>query len=272
MQSDFLSSSSPQQYRMRRLQVFNWGTFSDLHDIPIAEEGFLFVGRSGSGKSTLLDALSALLVPPLWMGFNAAAREGDKGRHDRNLVSYIRGAWADQKDTDSGEIATQYLRPGTTWTALSVEYANPSGQHVSLVQLFWLRGSTNRSIDVKRHFIIAERPFDIAQEFQNFSKDLDIRSLKQKLIDVRHFDTFSAYRDRFRQLLEIEQEMALKLLHKTQSAKNLGDLNGFLREFIFTARNVRGGGTIGEGIRQAGCGPPGGRRCPRTGEHASTIA
>ena len=121
MQSDFLSSSSPQQYRMRRLQVFNWGTFSDLHDIPIAEEGFLFVGRSGSGKSTLLDALSALLVPPLWMGFNAAAREGDKGRHDRNLVSYIRGAWADQKDTDSGEIATQYLRPGTTWTALSVE-------------------------------------------------------------------------------------------------------------------------------------------------------
>ncbi len=232
MQRDFLSSSSPQQYRMRRLQVFNWGTFSDLHDIPIAEEGFLFVGRSGSGKSTLLDALSALLVPPLWMGFNAAAREGDKGRHDRNLVSYIRGAWADQKDTDSGEIATQYLRPATTWTALSVEYANPSGQHVSLVQLFWLRGSTNRNTDVKRHFIIAERPFDIAQEFQNFPKDLDIRSLKQKLIDVRHFDTFSAYSDRFRQLLEIEQEMALKLLHKTQSAKNLGDLNGFLREFM----------------------------------------
>jgi uncharacterized protein YPO0396 len=24
-----------QQYRMRRLQVFNWGTFSGLHDIPI---------------------------------------------------------------------------------------------------------------------------------------------------------------------------------------------------------------------------------------------
>jgi len=81
------------QFRMRRLQLFNWGTFQDLHDIPIAERGFLFVGRSGSGKSTLLDAIAALLTPPQWLSFNAAAREGDRGRHDRNLVSYVRGAW-----------------------------------------------------------------------------------------------------------------------------------------------------------------------------------
>ncbi|MBN0624619.1 hypothetical protein JTM26_36545, partial [Pseudomonas aeruginosa] len=29
-----------------------------------------------------------------------------------------------------------------------------------------------------------------------------------------------------------ESEMALRLLHKTQSAKNLGDLNTFLRDFM----------------------------------------
>lgn len=221
-----------QQYRMRRLQVFNWGTFSGLHDIPVAEEGFLFVGRSGSGKSTLLDALSALLVPPGSVVFNAAAREGDKGRYDRDTASYIRGAWADQKDADSGDIATQYLRPPpkSTWSALTVEYANLAGQVVSLVQLFWLRGSSNRSADVHRHYMIAERSFDIAVEFQDF--DIDLRRLKQKLTDVHHFDTFSAYSERFRRLLGIESEMALKLLHKTQSAKNLGDLNSFLREFM----------------------------------------
>lgn len=233
MQQDGIMMSGQwpaQQFRMRRMQVFNWGTFSGLHDIPIAEEGFLFVGRSGSGKSSLLDALSALLVPPMWLGFNAAAREGDKGRHDRNLVSYVRGAWADQKDIGSGEIATQYLRPATTWSALAVEYANSSGQAVSLVQLFWLRGSSNRNTDMRRHFLIAERPFDIASELKEF--DLDLRSLKQRLADVRHFETFNAYSEHFRRLLEIESEMALKLLHKTQSAKNLGDLNGFLREFM----------------------------------------
>lgn len=216
------------QYRMRRLQVFNWGTFSGLHDIPIAEEGFLFVGRSGSGKSTLLDALSALLVPPGWLVFNAAAREGDRGRHDRDAASYVRGAWADQKDADSGEIATQYLRAGTTWSALAVQYANRAGEVVSLVQLLWLRGGANH--DVRRHYMIAEGPFDIATELKDF--DLDLRRLKQRLTDVRHFDTFSAYGEHFRRLLGIESEMALKLLHKTQSAKNLGDLNAFLREFM----------------------------------------
>ena len=43
-----------EQFRMTRLQVYNWGTFSGLHDVPISERGFLFVGRSGAGKSTLL--------------------------------------------------------------------------------------------------------------------------------------------------------------------------------------------------------------------------
>lgn len=69
-----LPTSREEQFRMRRLQVLNWGTFSGLHEVPIAERGFLFVGRSGSGKSTLLDAMSALLVPPALVDFNAAAR------------------------------------------------------------------------------------------------------------------------------------------------------------------------------------------------------
>ena len=82
-----------EQYRMARLQIFNWGTFSGLHDVPIPDRGFLFVGRSGSGKSTLLDAIAALLVPPRWLDFNAAAREMDRTRRDRRLVPYVRGAW-----------------------------------------------------------------------------------------------------------------------------------------------------------------------------------
>ena len=31
-----------EQFRMSRLQVYNWGTFSELHDVPISERGFLF--------------------------------------------------------------------------------------------------------------------------------------------------------------------------------------------------------------------------------------
>ena len=224
--------SAPEQFRMTRLQVFNWGTFSGLHDIPIAEQGFLFVGRSGAGKSTLLDAFSALLIPPRWVDFNAAARETEKTGRDRNLVSYIRGAWAEQKDDASGEIATRYLRPGTTWSALALSYRNGLDRHVVLVQILWLRGSANGPRDVKRHFMIFERPFDL-NELEVFGQsNLDVRKLKQVLADAFHRNEFSAYAERFRRLLGIDSEMALRLLHKTQSAKNLGDLNAFLRDFM----------------------------------------
>ena len=122
------------QFRMRRLQVHNWGTFSGLHDIPIAERGFLVVGPSGAGKTTLLDAFSTLLTPPRWTDFNAAAREADRSGRDRNLVSYVRGAWAEQKDDESGEIATRYLRTGTTWSSLALTFANSAGRTVVLAQ------------------------------------------------------------------------------------------------------------------------------------------
>ncbi|MCB1752704.1 MAG: ATP-binding protein [Gammaproteobacteria bacterium] len=227
-----LNLFAPEQFRMSRLQVFNWGTFSGLHDVPISEQGFLFVGRSGAGKSTLLDAIAALLVPPRWVDFNAAAREAERTGRDRNLVSYIRGAWAEQKDDASGEIATRYLRPGTTWSALALTYRNVSGQHVVLVQLMWLRGNANGPGDVKRHFLILERPFEL-NELEVFGQsNLDVRKLKQSFMDAFHHSEFSAYGERFRRLLGIESDMALRLLHKTQSAKNLGDLNAFLRDFM----------------------------------------
>ena len=228
---DDLPDPRQEQFRLRRLQVFNWGTFGGLVEVPIAERGFLFVGRSGSGKSTLLDAMSALLVPPNLVDFNAAARESERSGRDRNLASYVRGAWADQQDSDSGEIATQYLRRGSTWSALVVEYRSALGQVVSLVRLFWIAGSGSAAADVKKHYMVCERPFDIDCELQGF--DLDLRRLKARVgEDVHHFDTFSAYAERFRRLLGIGSEMALKLLHKTQSAKNLGDLNQFLRGFM----------------------------------------
>jgi uncharacterized protein YPO0396 len=217
---------------MSQLQVFNWGTFSDLHTIPIAERGFLFVGRSGAGKSTLLDAFSALLIPPRWIDFNAAAHETEKGSRDRNLLTYIRGAWAEQEDGASGEFATQYLRTGSTWSALALTYQNSLLQTVVLVQLFWLRGNSNTNTDIKRQYFIFDRSFNL-REFDIFSQsNFDIRKLKASFPQAFSQDEFRPYCERFRHLLGIETEMALRLLHKTQSAKNLGDLNIFLRDFM----------------------------------------
>ena len=223
---------APEQFHMRKLQVYNWGTFSDLHSIDISEKGFLFIGPSGSGKSTLLDAFSALLIPNKWIDFNAAARENERRGKDRNLMTYVRGAYGAQQDEHTGEITTQFLRTGTNWSALALTYQTPSGKSVVLAQILWVRGNTNSPQDIRRLFLVLERPFDLL-ELQTFPQsDFNVRKLKEQLSDANIQSEFTPYRERFCRLLGIENENALRLLHKTQSAKNLGDLNTFLREFM----------------------------------------
>ena len=101
-----------------------------------------------------------------------------------------------------------------------------------LAQLLWVRGKSNASADVKRQYMIFERPLELS-EFDSFGQhNLDLRKLKASFPEASFFNEFRSYGDRFCRLLGVESEMALRLLHKTQSAKNLGDLNTFLRDFM----------------------------------------
>lgn len=219
------------QFRMARVQLFNWGTFSNVFDLRIAPDGYLFVGPSGSGKSTILDAHAALLTPQKWLDFNVAAREAERHGRDRNFITYVRGAWA-QQTGDSGEYVSQYLRQGTAWSAISETYRNGQGRVIVLGLVMWVKGNSTAPADVKRLYLVVEREFDV-QELEDFAKsDFDVRRLKHSLPGSFVHQEFSAYQERFRRLLGIESERALRLLHKTQSAKNLGDLNIFMRDFM----------------------------------------
>jgi uncharacterized protein YPO0396 len=226
-----LDFGSDEQFRLTRMQTFNWGTFNGLLDLTIPHAGYLFVGPSGSGKSTLLDAHTALLTPPKWVDFNVAAREAERQGRDRSALSYVRGAWAKQTG-DAGEYVTQYLRTGTTWSALAETYRDARGRSVVLAQVLWVRGQGSSPGDVKRLYMVLPRELSL-RELEFFAaSDFDVRRFKQALPEAFVKDEFSAYQERFRGLLGIENERALRLLHKTQSAKNLGDLNLFLRDFM----------------------------------------
>jgi uncharacterized protein YPO0396 len=229
-QADLLGGSSD-QFRLTRIQTFNWGTFSNVFDFPIPKEGYLFVGPSGSGKSTVLDAHAALLTPPKWVDFNVAAREAERNSRDRSVMTYLRGAWA-QQTGEAGEYVSQYLRSGTTWSAIAETYRDELGRVVVLAQVLWVKGNSTAPGDAKRVYLTLEREFDV-QELEFFAKnEFDARRFKHDLPDAKVHTEFSAYQERFRRLLGIENERALRLLHKTQSAKNLGDLNVFLRDFM----------------------------------------
>lgn len=222
------------QFRLQRLQTFNWGTFNGLFDFDIPAQGYLFVGPSGSGKSTLLDAHACLLTPPKWVDFNVAARESERQGKDRSLMSYVRGAWA-QLSAEGREVVAQYLRPDTTWSAVAETYRNGEGQVVVLAQVLWVRGKTTLASDVQRQYLVLDRPLDISSLEFFARRDFDVRRFKHELPHAFIAREFSAYQERFRSKLGISSERALRLLHKTQSAKNLGDLNNFLRDFMLDA-------------------------------------
>ena len=228
MTDSLFQGDAIEQFRMRRFQVFNWGTFSGLHDIAISSEGHLFIGGSGSGKSTLLDAMSVLLTPGV-INFNAAAREGEK-RSDRTLLSYMRGAWTTQQD-EEGRSVLQYLRKQSTWTALALTYESGASV-VTLMFVGVIRGSSNDDARVLRHYYVVPDTVELS-ELSDFSKyNYDWTFIKKRLPQAKSYPRFAPYCENFRKVFGIEEETVFKLLHKAQSARNLGDLNQFLRKFM----------------------------------------
>lgn len=226
-----LPKATDEQYLMRRLSVYNWGTFSKVHTVRFAGDGALLIGPSGAGKSTLLDAISAMIVPPKKVHFNAAAEEGDRRGHDRTIASYVRGAWADKGESDSRDVTKQYLRPGGAISAIALEYGNRLGRTVTLVRIFWITGAA-ATTNVNMHYVVVDGAFDLT-ELTEFTGDLrKLRKHLERLEGVRQHDSFGAYQEHWCRIMGIDDASALELLHKTQSTKSLGDLNTFLRQFM----------------------------------------
>jgi uncharacterized protein YPO0396 len=222
------------QFRLRRIQTYRWGTFDDLRDIEIAPQGHLILGPSGSGKSTLLDGHTSLLTPPRWLDFNVAARNSEKGSTgDRSLATYVRGAWATQTG-EAGEKVKRYLRSGTTWSAVAETYRDGGGRVIVIGRILWIQGNGSAHGDVHPLFFLAEREFSLRELefFPQAGAGFDVRKLKASLSDVHFYSEFSGYQSKFMPLFGIASDRALRLLHKTQSAKDLGDLNKFLRDFM----------------------------------------
>ncbi len=222
------------QFQLRRVQTYRWGTFEDLREIEIAPQGHLVLGPSGSGKSTLLDGHTSLLTPPRWLDFNVAARSLEKGgTGDRSLATYVRGAWATQTG-EAGEKIKRYLRNGTTWSAIAETYRDGTGRVIVLGRILWIKGSGSAHGDVHPLFFLVEREFSLRELefFPQTGVGFDVRKLKVTLSDVFFTDEFSGYQSKFMRLFGIASDRALRLLHKTQSAKDLGDLNKFLRDFM----------------------------------------
>ena len=222
------------QWRLARVELLNWGTFDGHHRIDVARKGHLFTGASGSGKSSLLDAIATVLTPDKWLRFNSAAQESTARNDDRSLVSYVRGAWSKEADENLDRAVSTYLRKGATWSGVLLRFENERDAPVTLARLFHLRGSSVDKTDLKDICFIDRVDVGLL-EFRDFvASGIDARRMQKAFPDaiVTTAGSHARFYSRLGRLLGISNPNALHLLHKTQSAKNLGSLDQLFRSFM----------------------------------------
>jgi uncharacterized protein YPO0396 len=228
-----IADESAEQFRLTLLQLKDWGTFGHAHRMAVHRDGQLLLGRSGSGKTTILDAHATLLAPRIWIDYNAAARETGEKKRDRNVEGYIRGAYNSGLSED--DPTTEYLRPSPAWSIIAETYENELGAVFTLAVVLWLKGAN--SGESRRYFVVP-RAMDI-RELSFVGEvvgagDYETRDLKKRIArelpDAQMFDEYGPYGERLRTLFRIDSDQAIKLLVRTISARNVSDLNEFIRE------------------------------------------
>lgn len=222
------------QFRLSRVQVVNWGTFDGAWSFDVPWKGLLLTGPSGAGKSSLLDAMAAVLVRPARLRFNAAAQGTDTGDRDRTTLTYVRGAHKRETVEATGEVGTAFLRRGAAWSGIALSFVDETGARATLLRLFHIRSGSTEAADLKSMYIFAPDDVDLLALKPYVENGIENRRVKAQFPEwhVYGAESYTGFAARFRRHLGMGSEQAQVLLHKTQSAKNLTNLDSLFRDFM----------------------------------------
>ncbi|MFE8035222.1 ATP-binding protein, partial [Thiohalocapsa marina] len=228
LELDFTGDDRLSGFRLRRLEVFNWGTFDGrVWSLQLDGRNGLLTGDIGSGKSTLVDAITTLLVPAQRVAYNKAA--GADAR-ERTLRSYVLGHYKSERNEVTGAARPVSLRDHNSYSVILGVFHNAGyDQTVSLAQVFWMKDPQGQPA---RCYVAAERDLGIASDFAGFGSD--IAQLRKKLrgLGATLEDSFPKYGAWFRRRFGIDNEQALELFHQTVSMKSVGNLTDFVRSHM----------------------------------------
>ncbi|WP_125615832.1 ATP-binding protein [Specibacter cremeus] len=212
---------NPGQYRLRQIQVINWGTFHGRHAMYVDRAGTLLTGHPGVGKSTLFDGIAHIFhaLPRL----NESAHEASNRKDRRTTFSYMRGR---KIKTANG---TTYQRPSATWSAVGLVYEDGLGRNVTIAALFDLPANGLEG-QVGKHYVISAKPLDTEALEGHGSRRFSPSSLQAALPGAEAYDVHKTFAERFRRRLGIDNDKAFGLLRTLQNGKGLDKgVNRFFR-------------------------------------------
>ena len=213
-------------YRMRRLEVYNWGTFDGVvWPFELGGNTSLLTGEIGSGKSTLVDAILTLLIPQPKINYNKAA---DSGSRERSLTSYVRGYYA-KRSNASGEEEPVALRDKNKYSVILAVFSDvEKDSYVTLAQVFFFQPGIERPA---RFFVVAERSLSIKKDFGGFGNNIsDLKKRLKKSLYVEVFNDYTSYAVKFKSLFGIVSDDALDLFQQTVSMKKVNGITDFVRK------------------------------------------
>lgn len=215
-------------FRLKRLEVLNWGTFDGrAWTLELEGRSGLLTGVVGSGKSMLVDAVTTLLLPAQHVAYNEAV--GADAR-ERALRAYVLGHFESERNEGTGAAKPVSLRDTNAYSVILGVFRNEAyDQTVTLAQVFWMK---EPQAQPARFFVGAERELSIAEHFTRFGTEITQLHERLRSLACHIEDTFPRYGAWFRRRFGIENEQALDLLHQTVSMKSVGNLTDFVRNQI----------------------------------------
>jgi len=232
---EFVQDDALTGFRLKRLEVFNWGTFDKkVWSFHLHGKNALLTGDIGSGKSTLVDAVTTLLVPAHRIAYNKAAGAAAK---ERDLRSYVLGHYKSEQSESVGTAKPVALRGHGSYSVILGEFYNEGyEQTVTLAQVFWFRQPQGQP---ERFFVVADGGLSIQDDFGGFGSEMAALRKRLKQQGVNVFDAFPAYGAFFRRRFGIENDQALELFHQTVSMKSIGNLTEFVRGHMLEPFDVQ---------------------------------
>jgi uncharacterized protein YPO0396 len=225
---DFVADDTLAGFRLRRLEVFNWGTFDGrVWTLQADGRNALLTGDIGSGKSTLVDAVTTLLVAAQRISYNKAAGADSR---ERTLKSYVLGHYKTERNEVSGAARPVALRDHNSYSVVLGVFHNAGyDQTVTLAQVFWIKDMQGQPA---RFYVGAVRDLAIASDFAGFGAEITALRKRLRAGGAEVFDSFPPYGAWFRRRFGIGNDQALELFHQTVSMKSVGNLTEFVRNHM----------------------------------------
>ena len=176
MSTLFNNNNAESGYRLRSMEIFNWGTFhGKIYKLLTNGRTSLLTGANGSGKTTLIDALLTLLVPSNKRFYNQSSGAEIKKERDEN--SYFWGFYGKTYSEVDEKSKTEQLRSKSDnpYSVLLASFQNAGTLHtVTLVQVRWFSGGS-----LKKAFIVAPYQLTIEENFGKGQFDMKGESKKK---------------------------------------------------------------------------------------------